>query len=60
MTRQEKLDYIADSIKNKNGAAEVVARTRKMYGITKIEDFSGIELEDCYSLVYIFNNPFKK
>lgn len=60
MTRQEKLDYIADSINKKEGAAEVVARTRRMYGRTKIEDFSGMELEDCYSLVYIFNNPFKK
>lgn len=60
MTREEKLTYIANSVYNIEGAAAIVARTRAMYGRVKIQDFSGIELEDCYSLVYIFNNPFKK
>ena len=60
MTRQDKIIYIAESVVKDAGAAIITVRTKKMYGRNHIEEFSASELEDCYSLVYIFNNPFKK
>ena len=62
MTKEEKIDYI-DSCRKKHNHSEsiegIVSRTLTMYGKVTLSSLSGFEVEDLYSLIYIFDNPLK-